>query len=82
MTKPKLFAAEDLAEASRYEIVTQWSDEAQVFSASVPELPGAKTPGESPAEAAEKAVEVAASWIYGSQQLGHEVPPPRVLARA
>jgi predicted RNase H-like HicB family nuclease len=80
MKKREPFTAEELAEASRYEIVIQWSEEDQVFIASVPELRGAKTHGNTPAEAAEKAVEVAASWIYGSRQLGHEVPEPRVLA--
>jgi predicted RNase H-like HicB family nuclease len=82
MKQRKPFTPEELAEASRYEIVIQWSDEDQVFIASVPELPGARTHGDTPAEAAEKAVEVAASWIYGSRQLGHAVPAPRLLASA
>jgi predicted RNase H-like HicB family nuclease len=66
MTKPEPFTAEELAEASRYEIVIHWSEEDQVYITSVPELAGTKTHGNSPAEAAEKGVEVAAHWIYGS----------------
>jgi predicted RNase H-like HicB family nuclease len=82
MRKKSHYSDDELAEASRYEIVIQWSDEDRVYIARVPELPGAITHGDSPAEAAEKVVEVAAHWIYGSRQLGHDVPPPRVLARA
>jgi predicted RNase H-like HicB family nuclease len=80
MNKQSPFTEEELAEASRYEIVIHWSQRDQLYIASVPELPGAKTHGSTPAEAAERVVEVAADWIYGSRQLGHEVPAPRVLA--
>src|SRR5215204_2596109 len=76
VSKKSNYTDEELAEASRYEIVIQWSEEDQIYIASVPELPGAKTHGNSPAEAAEKVVEVAAHWIYGSRQLGHRVPEP------
>src|SRR4051794_39241024 len=76
------FTTEELAEASRYEIIIQWSDEDQLYLASVPELPGAKTHGDSPAEAATRVVEVAADWIYGSRQLGYEVPEPRKFGKA
>jgi predicted RNase H-like HicB family nuclease len=82
MTKQSPYTAEELAEASRYEIVIQWSEGDQVYIASVPELPGAITHGDSPAEAAEKVVEVAAHWIYGTRQQGLTVPPPRALAIA
>jgi len=82
MRKKSNYTDEELAEASRYEIVIHWSDEDQVYIARGPELPRAVTHGNSPAEAAEKVVEVAAHWIYGSRQLGHPVPKPRVLAGA
>jgi predicted RNase H-like HicB family nuclease len=82
MRKKSNYTDEELAEASRFEIVIHWSEEDQVYIASVPELPGAKAHGDKPAEALEKVVEVAAHWIYGSRKLGHRVPPPRVLANA
>jgi predicted RNase H-like HicB family nuclease len=82
MTKKSPYTAEELAEASRYEIVIQWSEEDQLFLASVPELPGTMTHGKTPAAAAERVVEIAAAWIYGTRHQGLSVPLPRVLARA
>jgi predicted RNase H-like HicB family nuclease len=82
MAKKSLYTPDELAQASRYEIVIHWSAEDQVYIASVPELPGAKAHGDSPAAAAEKVVEVAAHWIYGSRQLGHKVPEPRAIQLA
>jgi predicted RNase H-like HicB family nuclease len=78
--KKSHYSSEELVDASRYEIVIQWSDEDHVYIARVPKLPGAVTHGDSPVEAAEKVVEGAAHWIYGSRQLGHPVPAPRVRA--
>jgi predicted RNase H-like HicB family nuclease len=82
MAKREPFTAEELAEASRYEIVIHWSDEDQVFIASVPELTGVVTHGNTPAQAAENAVEVAALWIYASRKQGQPIPEPRVVELA
>jgi predicted RNase H-like HicB family nuclease len=82
MTKREPFTAEELAEASRYEIVIHWSEEDQVFIASVPELTGVVTHASTPAEAAEKAVEVAALWIYASRKKGDPIPEPRIIELA
>src|SRR5918996_4015960 len=60
VSKKSNYTDEELAEASRYEIVIHWSEEDQVYIASVPELTGVVTHGNTPAEAAENAVEVAA----------------------
>jgi predicted RNase H-like HicB family nuclease len=75
--KKSPYTPEELAEASRYEIIIHWSEEDQLFLDSVPELPGTITHGETPAAAAERVVEIAAAWIYGSRQLGHSIPEPR-----
>jgi predicted RNase H-like HicB family nuclease len=73
------FSEEELSGARRYSVVIQWSPEDAVFIAEVPQLPGAKTHGETPAEAAELAAEVAALWIRMAK-LGHEfVLEPHVL---
>ena len=82
MTKKSPYSEEELAEASRYEIVIQWSEEDQLFLASVPELPGTITHGKTPAAAAERVVEMAAAWIYGSRQAGHPVPEPWAIQLA
>jgi predicted RNase H-like HicB family nuclease len=79
MSKREPFTPEELAEASHYEIVIQWSEEDQIFIASVPELTGVVTHGNTPAEAAENAVEVAALWIYASRKQGDPIPEPRVV---
>lgn len=74
------FTPEELDEASRYEIVIRWSDTDQLFLASVPQLPGVITHGATPAEAADRVIEVAADWIYGSRILGEPVPDPVPLS--
>jgi predicted RNase H-like HicB family nuclease len=76
MSKKSPYTEEELAEASRYEIIIQWSAEDQIFLAFMPELPGTTTHGDTPAAAAERVVEIGAAWIYGSRQLGHAVPAP------
>jgi predicted RNase H-like HicB family nuclease len=79
MSKKSPYTEEELAEASRYEIRIHWSKEDQLFLASVPELPGTITHGKTPAAAAERAVEMAAAWIYASRQAGHPIPKPRTV---
>jgi predicted RNase H-like HicB family nuclease len=76
------FTADELAEASHYGIVIQWSAEDRVFLATVPDLPGVIAHADSPGEAATKAVEFAAHWIDGSRRLGDSIPEPRSLAIA
>jgi predicted RNase H-like HicB family nuclease len=77
--KKSPYTEEELEEASRYEIRIHWSKEDQLYLASVPELPGTITHRKTPAAAAERVVEMAAAWIYGSRQDGHEVPKPRTV---
>jgi predicted RNase H-like HicB family nuclease len=79
MSKQEPFTTEELDEAGRYEIRINWSKEDQLYLASVPELPGTITHGKTPAAAAERAVEMAAAWIYASRQAGHPVPKPRTV---
>jgi len=70
---------EQLAEARRYSVEVHWSPEDQVFIAEVPELSGAKTHAETPAEAVEMAHEVAALWLSAARHLGRDIPAPRFL---
>ena len=75
----KPFSEEELADARRYSLVIQWSPEDAVFIAEVPQLPGAKTHGATPAEAAEMAAEVAALWIRMAKLWHEAIPEPHVL---
>lgn len=73
---------EELAEASRYQIVITWSDEDHIFIAEVPELPGVMTHGNTLAEAAEMAAESAALWLSAARHFGHPIPEPMALLRS
>lgn len=42
----------------------------------VPELPGCKSDGDTPAEALANAFDAIGCWIEGAQEMGREVPPP------
>ena len=73
---------DELEEAARYTIVIHWDREDSIYIAEVPELRGAKTHGDSPAEAAENAVIVAALWIRSARMFNDSVPLPKALAVA
>jgi antitoxin HicB len=46
------------------------------FLAVVPDLPGCKSDGETPAEALANAEDAIISWIEAAQDMGHKVPAP------
>ncbi len=46
------------------------------YLASVPELPGCRSDGETPAEAIENAQEAILSWIEAAEEVGRPVPAP------
>ncbi len=60
-----------------YSISVQWSDEDQVYIATVPELPGCKTHGKTYEEAIKQAQYAIEGWIDFAKELGRPVPPPR-----
>lgn len=76
------FTLEELAEASRYQLVIQWSDKDRLFLVSLPELEGIRTHAATIAEAAERGVELAADYLYGMRELGMPVPAPASLVGA
>jgi predicted RNase H-like HicB family nuclease len=76
------FTPEEIEEASRYQIVIQWSEEDQLFLVSLPEFGGVRSHGRTIAEAAERGVELAAEWIDSLRTLGEPVPVPAALAVA
>jgi predicted RNase H-like HicB family nuclease len=76
------FTPEELAEASRYRLVIQWSDEDGLFLVSLPEFGGIRTHATTITGAAERGVELAAEWIDSLRQTGRPVPAPQSLAVA
>jgi predicted RNase H-like HicB family nuclease len=71
---------EELAEARRYALVIEWSDENDAYLVTAPDLPGMITHGSTRAEAAEMGEEATAVWISATRSLGRPVPPPRYSA--
>ena len=49
------------------------------YLATVPELPGCKSDGESPQEALENVLDAITCWIEAAREMGRTVPPPRRL---
>ncbi|MDX3928822.1 MAG: type II toxin-antitoxin system HicB family antitoxin [Shinella sp.] len=48
------------------------------FAATVPDLPGCMSDGETPQEAVSNVVDAIAAWIEAAHELGREIPPPSV----
>ena len=46
------------------------------FAATVPDLPGCMSDGETPQEAVSNVVDAIAAWIEAAEALGREVPQP------
>ena len=68
--------------AKHYSILIQWSEEDQAYIATVPELPGCITHGDTYEEAVKNAQEVIELWLETAQDLGWSIPAPRVLTTA
>jgi predicted RNase H-like HicB family nuclease len=62
---------------SKYEIIIYWSEEAQVFIAEVPELPGCAADGKTYKEALANVETVIQEWIQTAKELGRPIPVPR-----
>ena len=63
-----------------YEIVIRPLTEAEGggFGATVPELPGCMSDGETPQEALESVYDAIACWVEAAQEMGRPVPEPRL----
>jgi predicted RNase H-like HicB family nuclease len=68
------------AEARRYALVIEWSDEDQVFIASAPDLPGLRTHGATREEAATMGEEAIALWLGASRRIDRVAPPASFTA--
>ncbi|MFL6858380.1 MAG: type II toxin-antitoxin system HicB family antitoxin [Allosphingosinicella sp.] len=65
-----------------YEIVIRPLGEAEGggFGATVPELPGCMSDGESPQEALENVYDAIMCWIEACEEMGRPVPEPKRVA--
>lgn len=52
------------------------SEEGGGFLATVPDLPGCMSDGETPEQAITNVQDAIAAWIEAAQDLGHEIPKP------
>ena len=68
---------DELAEARRYSLLIQWSDEDDAYVVSVPELPGFHTHGATHEEAVRNGEEAVALWLAGLRADGLPVPGPQ-----
>ena len=60
-----------------YSMVIQWDPRSDIYIASVPELPGCRTHGETYEEALKNILEVIEMWVEDGQGFGGPVPPPK-----
>ena len=63
-----------------YSIVIQWDPRDNIYIASVPELPGCRTHGDTYEEALKNALEVIDLWVEDAQRAGDPLPQPIVAA--
>ncbi len=68
------------AEAQRYSMVIEWSDEDVAYIMTVPELPGCMTHGATHAEAVRQGEDAIATWLDTARAHGDPVPAPRIFA--
>lgn len=71
----------ELAEARRYPVLVEWSEEDEVFLAGSPDLPGVRTHGATREEAAAMGEEAIAVWLSAMRGMGWSLPPPQDQAR-
>jgi len=57
-------------------------DDGGGFLATVPDLPGCMTDGETPEEALANVPDAIAAWIEAAEELGRTIPPPSMHRHA
>ncbi len=75
-------APEELAEARRYAMEIEWSDEDGVFVVSFPDAPGVMTHGATREEAAAMGDDTIITWYTAMKDAGRPIPRPGITARA
>lgn len=64
---------------SRYSLLIEWSDDDQLYLATVPELPGCRTHGASRGGALRKGEERSVGWLAVAAERGWDLPAPRAF---
>lgn len=72
----EILTTEELATASRYSVLVKFSPEDDAYIATVPELSGIASHGDTAAEAVAMAHEAAATWISINREWGRSIPAP------
>lgn len=67
------------ADATRYSLIIEWSDEDGVYIATAPELPGCRTHGATRAEALERGTAAIEEWLAIAADQGWKTPAPRIF---
>jgi DNA-binding transcriptional regulator YiaG len=73
---------EELAEARRYPMTVEWSDEDQVYIVTIPDLNRIRTHGSTFEEALEMGAEAAAVWLSAMREMGYPIPDPSTAPEA
>jgi antitoxin HicB len=71
---------EERAEARRYALVIEWSEENDAYLAIAPDLPGVVTDGRTPDEAAAMGEEAVVAWLRSFRTWGQPIPDPSFSA--
>jgi predicted RNase H-like HicB family nuclease len=77
---PDTITQQERAEARRYTLVIEWSDENDAYLAIAPDLPGLVTDGRTPAEAAAMGEEAVVTLLASLRKWGQPVPAPSFSA--
>lgn len=72
---------EDTTVARRYAQIIEWSTDDDAYVVSVPDIPGLRTHGRTPEEAASMGNEAIALWLAGARATGIDPPNPVFCAR-
>lgn len=72
---------EELAEARRYSMTIEWSDDDGAFVVSFPDAPGVMTHGATREEAATMGDDAIVTWYTALKDAGRPIPPPTLTAR-
>jgi predicted RNase H-like HicB family nuclease len=63
-----------------YSMIIEWSDEDDAYIATVPELPGCRTHGETYEDAVRQGQDAISSWIEARRASGRPIPAPHIFA--
>lgn len=66
-----------MSKQPKYEVITYWSDDDEVFIAEVPELPGCAADGATYVQALRNVRVIIKEWMETARELGRPIPEPK-----